>query len=149
LSLNSGVLLHVVLDTNVWLDWLLFADPDAVRVQLALATLPHTLLATNDTAAELFEVLHRPALARANKAIPIMQAQFHALATLVPTPPVCDRTALLCSDRDDQKFIDLALAYPVSVLLSKDKAVLKLGRRLKHQPQVQIKHPALWQPVTL
>ncbi len=142
-------MLHVVLDTNVWLDWLLFADPDAARLQQALATLPHTLLATQDTAAELFEVLQRPALARGNKQFADMQAQFHDLATMVPTPPPTERTALLCSDRDDQKFIDLALAYPVSILLSKDKAVLKLGRRLKHQAQVQIKHPAQWQPAAL
>jgi uncharacterized protein len=141
--------LHVVLDTNVWLDWLLFDDPDAARVRAALALIPHRLLATEETASELFDVLARPALIRPGKDLAQMRNQFTSLATLVEVAPSAVRAALQCSDRDDQKFINLALAHPASVLLSKDKAVLKLGRRLRDQPSVQIKHPAQWHPLPL
>jgi uncharacterized protein len=68
--------LNVVLDTNVWLDWLLFIDPDASRIQAALATIPHRLIATEQTANELFEVLKRPALARPDKSFAAMQTQY-------------------------------------------------------------------------
>ena len=41
-------------------------------------------------------------------------------------PPACP---VRCSDPDDQGFIDLAVAHR-AMLLSKDKAVLRLRRRL-------------------
>jgi predicted nucleic acid-binding protein len=39
------------------------------------------------------------------------------------------RSAVVCKDPDDQKFIDLAVAHS-AILLSKDKLVLKLRTRL-------------------
>ena len=37
--------------------------------------------------------------------------------------------ALRCTDPDDQKFVDLALALAPACLISRDRAVLKLARR--------------------
>jgi uncharacterized protein len=141
---KQPALLNLVLDTNVWLDWLLFIDPDAIRIQQALSAIPHRLIATEQTAGELFEVLKRPALARPEKTFAAMQSQYQQSVTMLDTAPPTQRSVLRCSDPDDQKFIDLALAHPSSVLLSKDKAVLKLGRRLKQQPSTQICHPTKW-----
>jgi hypothetical protein len=45
-------------------------------------------------------------------------------------PPVLALSVPQCSDPDDQKFIDLAVAYRVRWLLTRDRAVLKLARRL-------------------
>jgi predicted nucleic acid-binding protein len=45
---------------------------------------------------------------------------------LVEPPP---RAPLRCSDPDDQKFIDLAVARQ-ALLLSKDRAVLSMTKRL-------------------
>jgi predicted nucleic acid-binding protein len=66
--------------------------------------------------------------------------QFDRLARLEPAAP---KAPLSCSDADDQKFIDLALAHQ-TVLLSKDRAVLRMKKRLAARGvQVQTQCPAL------
>jgi predicted nucleic acid-binding protein len=53
-------------------------------------------------------------------------AHFDARARLLPVPA---KAPVTCSDADDQMFIDLAVAQR-STLLSKDKAVTSMARRL-------------------
>jgi putative PIN family toxin of toxin-antitoxin system len=53
-------------------------------------------------------------------------SQFDAHAKLVDVAP---KAMVTCTDRDDQKFIDLAVAHK-ALLLSKDHAVLKTRKRL-------------------
>ena len=53
-------------------------------------------------------------------------AAFDNLARLLPAAP---RAPVLCSDADDQPFIDLALAHQAT-LLTKDRRVLATARRL-------------------
>ena len=45
---------------------------------------------------------------------------------------VAPKASVTCSDADDQKFIDLAVTHK-AMLLSKDKAVLSMKRRLLGQ----------------
>ena len=52
---------------------------------------------------------------------------FDALVQLVEVAP---RVRYICKDADDQKFIDLAVAHQ-ALLISKDKAVLTMARRLR------------------
>lgn len=40
-------------------------------------------------------------------------------------------TRMRCTDPDDQKFVDLALGHGAKWLVSRDKAVLKLNRRVQ------------------
>jgi predicted nucleic acid-binding protein len=54
-------------------------------------------------------------------------AAFDARANLCPVAP---KASCTCKDADDQKFIDLAVAHQ-AVLLSKDKAVLAMRKRLE------------------
>ena len=56
-------------------------------------------------------------------------AAFDQQARLVDVPAKC---SLNCSDPDDQKFIDLAVSHH-ALLLSKDKAVLSMVKRLLGQ----------------
>jgi predicted nucleic acid-binding protein len=49
---------------------------------------------------------------------------------LRPAPQPC---GLICSDPDDQKFIDLAMAHAPCRLLSRDRALLRLARRAAEQ----------------
>jgi hypothetical protein len=44
--------------------------------------------------------------------------------------PVAPKARYVCQDADDQKFIDLAVAHQ-TLLLSKDKAVLTMAKRLR------------------
>jgi predicted nucleic acid-binding protein len=53
-------------------------------------------------------------------------ARFDARAQLTDIAPKAPYT---CKDTDDQQFIDLAVAH-TAVLLSKDKAVLSMAKRL-------------------
>ena len=53
-------------------------------------------------------------------------AEFDRRAVLVDA---AEKSQLTCSDADDQKFIDLAVMHH-AVLLSKDKAVTSMKKRL-------------------
>ena len=47
-----------------------------------------------------------------------------------------------CKDRDDQKFLELAHAAQADWLVSKDRAVLKLAKRIARDFGFQIAQPA-------
>ncbi|MDO4724949.1 MAG: putative toxin-antitoxin system toxin component, PIN family [Comamonadaceae bacterium] len=126
----------LVLDTNIVLDMLLFGDPAAAVAQAqlwaALAQPAPRLhwIATEAMRAELAHVLAyahlQPRMAHYQRTAADILAQFDAAATLVDAAA---ETAVRCRDGDDQKFIDLAIAHR-AVLLSKDRQVLKLRKRL-------------------
>lgn len=121
----------LVIDTNVVLDLLVFSDPrtDALRAQLAAHR--WRWIATQAIRDELACVLGyahlQPRIASRGQTAEGLLAQWDAGAALVPEAP---RAPYVCKDADDQKFIDLAAAHG-ALLLSKDKAVLKLRRRLQ------------------
>ena len=124
----------LVLDTNIVLDLLLFADPAVVAVRQLLAGGQLRWIATQPMRDELARVLQYPQL-QPRLAFYSLSAEdvlqcFDAGASqpLLPTPA---RAPYACKDADDQKFIDLAAAHQ-AVLLSKDKAVLALRKRLVH-----------------
>ena len=113
----------VVIDTNVALDWLAFADPRTDRLAHAVEAGLWRWCATAGMREELADVLDRPAFVRFDAAA--ILARWDALTTVLPLPPRC---ALTCGDPDDQVFIDLAMSLPAVRLLSRDKALLALRR---------------------
>ena len=120
----------VVIDTNIALDLLLFANPAA---QPLLAVLQHRQLRWRSTPRmreEFVRVLAYPHLAARlawhGKTAPDLIAQRDAISHPTEAAPRC---ACICKDSDDQGFIDLAVAHQ-AVLLSKDAQVLKLRKRL-------------------
>ena len=121
---------RVVLDTNIVLDLLLFADPSVRALHAGLQSGRWTWLSTPAMRAELERVLRYPQilryLAARNVAAQPVVAGFDRLARLSAAAPPA---ALRCSDPDDQMFLDLAVAHQ-AVLLSKDRAVLKLATGL-------------------
>ncbi len=50
----------------------------------------------------------------------------------------------VCKDPDDQKFLELAASCGADVLITKDKALLKLARRMKKLPLFRILTPEQW-----
>ena len=87
-------------------------------------------LATVPMREELARVLEYPHIAmrlafHGLQALQVL-SQFDARARIVPVAPKAPAT---CKDPDDQKFIDLAISHGAT-LLSKDKAVLCMRRRL-------------------
>ncbi|WP_310567308.1 putative toxin-antitoxin system toxin component, PIN family [Hydrogenophaga sp.] len=120
----------LVIDTNVVLDLFLYEDPATVPLRALLAEAPTRWLATAVMREELRRVLLYPQVvkrmdARALSADTILAA-FDARTQIVDSAPKAPYT---CKDGDDQKFIDLAVAH-TAVLLSKDKAVLCMAKRL-------------------
>ena len=131
----------VVLDTNVVFDWLLFAHPDGQALDAALVRGELRWIATAVMRDEFTHVLSRGALDRWQPDLAALQARWDRHCTELPTPPAASRYR--CTDPDDQKFIDLAADNSTCLLLSRDRAVLKLARRLR-QVGVDVMTPATW-----
>ena len=120
----------IVLDTNVVLDWLLFADPSSASLAAAIERRQLRWLATAPMRSELAEVLGRGLAAKHSADASCVLMVFDAHAEVVPDPTPPPRGGILaCTDPDDQKFLDLAHASGARWLLSRDRAVLKLARR--------------------
>jgi predicted nucleic acid-binding protein len=133
-----------VIDTNVLLDWLLFGDPSVERLSAALREGALHWVATEPMLEELRHVLARPPLS-ARRADHVEDA-IGRFCRLVVAPPGAP-PRMLCSDPDDQKFIDLALHRRCPWLISRDRALLKLRRRALAFG-VQVCQPVAWDRAT-
>ena len=134
----------IVLDTNVVLDWLVFRSADSEQLRECLTEGKVRWLASAAMRDELFHVLARGTLAVWSPNSVEISAAWDRYClpvdTLVPTGAA---SRLRCTDPDDQKFIDLAVARGARWLLSKDRAVLKLAHRARLFG-VEILTPAAW-----
>lgn len=135
---------RVVLDSNVWIDILVF-DDDATRPILAALECGrlHALIDSR-CQAELAHVLDYPQfVTRAvDKAAALERVA--RLTTLVQPEPAPEGGAPLpkCKDRDDQKFLELAHTAKAEWLVSKDRALLKLNKRTARDFGFRIAEPA-------
>ncbi|MBT2321011.1 PIN domain-containing protein [Variovorax paradoxus] len=121
----------LVIDTNIALDLLVFDDPACLPLAASLEAGELRWLATAAMRDEFERVLGYPLiaarLAQNGRAAEAVMAAFDRRVG-----PVCEapaRAPCMCSDPDDQIFIDLAVAHRAR-LLSKDRAVLAMRRRL-------------------
>lgn len=127
----DGLPTPVVLDTNVVLDWKVFAAPRAAALRRALDSGRLAPVASPDTLAELRDVLERPMGVRWDPERERTLSEWSLLAAefTVRPEPIPRRHDLHCSDPSDQKFLELALHAGVGWLLTRDKALLRLHRR--------------------
>ena len=120
----------IVIDTNIVLDLFVFKDPATASLQHALDTNQLNWLATPPMRDELARVLTYPQIVArlvfykllADDVLSAFDKHVHIVA-------VSPKASVTCSDADDQKFIDLAVTYK-AMLLSKDKAVISMAKRL-------------------
>jgi uncharacterized protein len=123
---------RLVLDTNVWLDWLVFDEPALAPLRAAQAAGRVEIVMDDACEAELARVLaydlgkhtigaeaQASCIARCRKVAKRAGAESAVAANELPR----------CSDPDDQKFLELALAARADVLVTKDQALLDLSRR--------------------
>ena len=120
----------VVLDTNIVLDVFVFNDAAAQPLKIALDAGMLDWIATQAMRDELARVLDYPQIVPRLFFYQItaeqVLAQFDRHSRLLA---VAVKARLTCSDPDDQKFIDLAVAGQ-ALLLSKDRHVLSMSKRL-------------------
>ena len=122
----------VVIDTNVVLDAWVFNDPATQPLRDALERGELRWLGTEATTGEMAHVLLRPLPPRWESArLQALAIDFRLLQTICPAAPAAPQAAggsLICSDPDDQKFIDLAVAQRCRWLITRDRALLRLAR---------------------
>ena len=121
---------RLVLDTNVWLDWLLFDEPSVAPIKAAVAAGRAEVFIDASVEAELARVLAYPFGARTLDAG--RQAELLACCLSIARRDegggMRDDPASLpkCSDVDDQKFLELALACGAAFLVTRDNDLLGL-----------------------
>ena len=132
LSPAAARALPIVLDSNVWLDILVFDDPHTRPIRVALERGAIRALIDARCQAELAHVLDYPQFAGRGVAKADALAAHVGLVELIELPelPADARPLPQCRDRDDQKFLELARASGAQWLVSKDRAVLKLAKRV-------------------
>jgi putative PIN family toxin of toxin-antitoxin system len=130
---NPAAPLRLVLDTNVWLDWLAFDDPTVAPIKRAQAEGVVEIFSDEACTRELVAVLNydlgRHTLDAESQKVKL--AEFHRIVR-PHVPSASDGTEPplpKCRDPDDQKFLELARDCGADYLLTKDKALLVLARR--------------------
>lgn len=130
-----------MLDTNAWLDLVVFNDP-ALRGLDDTIRAGHVRVATDTRAMdELSRILGSSKLALdRTTAEPCMQ-RVRELSTLVEvTAPPLPR----CRDVDDQMFLEIAASVGASWLMTRDAELLRMSRRMTRDHGVAIVTPDDW-----
>lgn len=142
----SPITPKLVLDTNVCLDLFVFRDPRWNALMEAIESGSVCAITRSDCRAEWLAVLNYPRLKLNDAAQAACAARFDALIGCKAKPEIEPLRPLLpkCSDGDDQKFLELAFDEKADVLISKDKAVLKLARRNAKMGLFAIQSPEAW-----
>jgi putative PIN family toxin of toxin-antitoxin system len=130
--------MRLVIDTQVWLDWLVFDDPSVIGLHAAIDSGRAEVLIDAAGLAELERVLAYPLGKRVVDAAACLAA-CQKVATRVEAGSGLDRLPL-CRDPDDQKFVTLAAGARADCLVTRDRDLLRLTRRCA--PWFQVVPPA-------
>ena len=134
---------RVVLDTNVCLDLFVFHDPRWALLLAALEAGDAEAVARADCRDEYRIVLNYPHLPLDDDKRALAASRFDDLIKVVT--PVQKAVRLpVCTDKDDQKFLEIARDAGAQVLITKDKALLKLARRAAREGLCRIMTPEAW-----
>ncbi|MET3131402.1 putative PIN family toxin of toxin-antitoxin system [Oxalobacteraceae bacterium GrIS 1.11] len=134
---------RIVLDTNVCLDLFVFHDPRWAALLAAIESGAVQAITREDCRMEYLVVLHYKHLPLDEASRAVSAARFDALITVL-APAVSGVRLPVCSDKDDQKFLELARDASADILITKDKALLKLARKTARAGMFQIILPEAW-----
>ena len=124
----------VVIDTNVILDLVFWNDPRAETLKHLLETRQLTAVRDRESMLELAEVAARPHFLQSDEKSGQLVADWCLRSLAVDEAAVRHQESTLkvrCKDPLDQKFLSLAVAAGAGFLVSKDKLVLKAGKKLR------------------
>ena len=133
----------LVIDTNVCLDLFVFHDPRWASLLAALEAGAVRAVTRADCRDEYLAVLHYPHLPLDDDKRTQAARRFDALIAVV-APDSKPIRLPVCSDRDDQKFLEIARDAGAAILVTKDKALLKLGRKTVQGGLFRIMLPEAW-----
>lgn len=123
----------LVIDTNVVLALWMFGDPGLNRLRLAIETGRYALLSRADALTELGLVLAYPQFGLSSTAQETVIARYRRHLHCLPALSADEMNELArlpqCADADDQKFIEIAWLGGASQLLTRDRQLLKTGRK--------------------
>ena len=140
--------MRLVLDTNVWIDWLVFYDPSIAPLKAARQDGRIHIVVNEACLEELNEVLAYPEfrLDDAQKKNHLAEVDRCSLRHVDHEPK---RAIILprCSDPDDQKFLELARDTRADWLITRDKALLRIRRKKLEAVGFRIGTPMQWTAV--
>jgi uncharacterized protein len=123
---------RLVLDTNVWLDWLVFGEPSLAPLKAAVAEGRAEILIDAACEAELERVLAydlgKHTIDAARQAACLAECRRIAKPLVNGKPAECANLPR-CPDPGDQIFLEAALAAQADYLVTRDRALLDLARR--------------------
>ena len=139
---------RIVIDTNVCLDLFVFHDPRWQRLLEALRAGTVEAVTRADCRMEWLIVLGYAHLPLDDVSRQRSMIEFDELIQCLPARPadIAVTPLPLCRDRDDQKFLELARDSDAAILLTKDKALLKLSRKIQRSGRFLILPPQAWLP---
>ena len=127
--------MRVVLDTNIWLDWLVFKDLSLLNFKKTVADGKAEICINAACEAELERVLAydlaKHTLDAAAQAACLAECRRIAIRIDAAAPEDERKQLPRCADPDDQKFLELALAAGAACLVTKDHKLLELARRTR------------------
>jgi len=125
--------MRLVLDTNIWLDFLVFNDPAAAPIKTAIASGHAQVFTSTACETELARVLGYTLSGRSLSVDEQAAALAHCRALAKPvdggTPAHVIEALPRCADPDDQMFLELARDCAADWLVTKDKDLLALAAR--------------------
>ena len=133
----------VVLDTNVLISLYVFADSQFATLRNHIEAGRWQVVTNEACLAEFVRVLNYPLFKLEAEAQSVALTAYRNVAIAVAAPAQSALRVLLprCTDADDQKFLELARDSQAAFLITSDKALLKLARRLRQSGMFHIITP--------
>jgi len=130
--------MHAVLDTNIVIDLLHFADPRARTLREAIDRGKLTCFTDQPCLAELERVAAYPQFALDDDAREALLANYRHFVGVCEADGPEDYALPRCRDADDQKFLILAARCRADLLVTRDRQLLRLARQRNPAPPYAI-----------
>ena len=134
----------LVLDTNVCLDLFVFHDPRWLPLLTGLRDNRLKAMTNKGCRDEWLAVLHYKHLPVTDENRPTIMSSFDQLIHFANPESSTKINLPMCSDPDDQKFMELARDGKATHLITKDKALLKCAKKVNNFGLFQIMPPEIF-----